>query len=99
MFDVKRFDVYRKLPKDLTQPTTTGAVISIISSCFILFLMISEGLAFMQEELISGLGRYLQYLLFYLSVFSLDRFSLNYKCFYVMSLNVKILTPCQRTLC
>ena len=60
MFDVKRFDVYRKLPKDLTQPTTTGAVISIISSCFILFLMISEGLAFMQEELISGSGRYLQ---------------------------------------
>lgn len=55
MFDVKRFDVYRKLPKDLTQPTTTGAVISIISTCFILFLLISEALAFAQEELISEL--------------------------------------------
>ena len=57
MFDVKRFDVYRKLPKDLTQPTTAGAIISILSSCFILFLMISEGLAFMQEELISGMSQ------------------------------------------
>ena len=55
MFDVKRFDVYRKLPKDLTQPTTAGAVISILSTCFIFFLLISEGLAFMQDELVSEL--------------------------------------------
>jgi len=25
-FDVRRFDVYRKVPKDLTEPTLTGAV-------------------------------------------------------------------------
>jgi len=25
-FDVRRFDVYRKIPKDLTEPTLTGAV-------------------------------------------------------------------------
>jgi len=55
MFDVKRFDVYRKLPKDLTQPTTAGAVISIMSTCFILFLLVSEGLAFMQDEVVSEL--------------------------------------------
>ena len=27
-FDIKRLDIYRKIPKDLTQPTTTGAVVS-----------------------------------------------------------------------
>ena len=54
-YDLRRFDIYRKVPKDLTQPTTTGAVISISSGIFILFLLISELLSFMQNELISEL--------------------------------------------
>ncbi|RUS83408.1 hypothetical protein EGW08_008829 [Elysia chlorotica] len=41
-FDIRRFDIYRKVPKDLTQPTLTGAIISISSCLFMLFLFISE---------------------------------------------------------
>ena len=48
--NIKRFDIYRKLPKDLTQPTTTGALISIFSTFFIIFLLVSEVLSFLQEE-------------------------------------------------
>merc|ERR1739838_821446 len=54
-YDLRRFDIYRKVPKDLTQPTTTGAIISISSGVFILFLLVSELLSFMQNELISEL--------------------------------------------
>ena len=55
VYDLRRFDIYRKVPKDLTQPTTTGAIISISSGIFILFLLVSELLSFMQNELISEL--------------------------------------------
>jgi len=55
VYDLRRFDIYRKVPKDLTQPTTTGAIISISSGVFILFLLVSELLSFMQNELISEL--------------------------------------------
>uniref|UniRef100_A0A2K5IR68 Endoplasmic reticulum-Golgi intermediate compartment protein n=1 Tax=Colobus angolensis palliatus TaxID=336983 RepID=A0A2K5IR68_COLAP len=27
-FDFRRFDIYRKVPKDLTQPTYTGAIVN-----------------------------------------------------------------------
>lgn len=53
--NIKRFDIYRKLPKDLTQPTTTGALISICSTFFIIFLLVSEVLSFLQEEVVSEL--------------------------------------------
>lgn len=46
MFDIRRFDVYRKIPKDLTQPTTAGAVISIICICFISFMIFNDLLAY-----------------------------------------------------
>ena len=42
MVDLKRFDIYRKIPKDLTQPTNTGAVVSISCVGFILLLVTSE---------------------------------------------------------
>jgi len=45
------FDIYRKVPKDLTQPTTTGAVISICSIMFITFLVLSEAISFLSTEL------------------------------------------------
>ncbi|VDP18148.1 unnamed protein product [Soboliphyme baturini] len=41
--DITRFDIYRKVPKDLTQPTITGAIISICCVMFILLLfLVSE---------------------------------------------------------
>ncbi|KAK7496259.1 hypothetical protein BaRGS_00012424 [Batillaria attramentaria] len=54
-FDVRRLDIYRKVPKDLTQPTVTGAVISVSSILFILFLLVSELSLFITVELHSEL--------------------------------------------
>ncbi|KAJ8317267.1 hypothetical protein KUTeg_005171 [Tegillarca granosa] len=54
-FDIRRFDVYRKVPKDLTQPTLTGACISICSVLFIAFLFLSELLLFINHEVVSEL--------------------------------------------
>ncbi|KAF8767402.1 Endoplasmic reticulum-Golgi intermediate like protein [Argiope bruennichi] len=54
-FDVRRFDIYRKIPKDLTQPTLTGAVISVCCCCFILLLFISEFLHFINVNVSSEL--------------------------------------------
>nr|CAB3243438.1 endoplasmic reticulum-Golgi intermediate compartment protein 1 [Phallusia mammillata] len=55
VFDIRRFDIYRKVPKDLTQPTTTGAAISLGCSFFILFLLASELLSFINVEVVSEL--------------------------------------------
>lgn len=41
-FDIRRLDIYRKIPKDLTQPTYTGASISVCSVLFITYLFLSE---------------------------------------------------------
>lgn len=41
-FDIRRLDIYRKIPKDLTQPTYAGATISICSILFIAYLFVSE---------------------------------------------------------
>ncbi|CAF1132667.1 unnamed protein product [Didymodactylos carnosus] len=41
-FDIRRFDIYRKVPKDLTQPTNTGAAISIFCVTFISTLLLIE---------------------------------------------------------
>ncbi|CAC5409530.1 ERGIC1 [Mytilus coruscus] len=54
-FDIRRFDIYRKVPKDLTQPTLTGACISISSILFILYLFLSELSLFLTHEVISEL--------------------------------------------
>ncbi|KAG1700932.1 Integrator complex subunit 14 [Nymphon striatum] len=50
-----RFDIYRKIPKDLTQPTTTGAVISICCCLFMFLLFFSELLSFISVEVVSEL--------------------------------------------
>ena len=42
VMDIKRLDIYRKIPKDLTQPTTTGAIVSICCVVFIVTMMITE---------------------------------------------------------
>lgn len=54
-FDIRRFDIYRKVPKDLTQPTLTGACISISSVLFITYLFLSELSLFLTHEVISEL--------------------------------------------
>lgn len=55
MVDIRRFDVYRKVPKDLTQPTTAGAVISIACVCFIAFMVFNDLLAYIFIDLKSEL--------------------------------------------
>ena len=47
---VNSLDVYRKVPKDLTEPTIAGAVISVCSLTLIVFLFISELVAFISTE-------------------------------------------------
>ncbi|KAF0293723.1 Endoplasmic reticulum-Golgi intermediate compartment protein 1 [Amphibalanus amphitrite] len=54
-FDVKRLDIYRKVPKDLTQPTVTGAVISVCCCSFMLLLLICELWYFVSPEVVSDL--------------------------------------------
>ena len=39
---LKSFDVYRKLPSDLTEPTTSGAIVSVLSTIIMIILFISE---------------------------------------------------------
>uniref|UniRef100_A0A3B4X8E2 Endoplasmic reticulum-Golgi intermediate compartment protein n=1 Tax=Seriola lalandi dorsalis TaxID=1841481 RepID=A0A3B4X8E2_SERLL len=53
--DYRRFDIYRKVPKDLTQPTYTGAFISILCCVFILFLFLSELTGFIATEIVNEL--------------------------------------------
>lgn len=54
-FDVRKLDIYRKVPKDLTQPTVTGAVISISCITFMLVLFMSELWHFVSGEIVSEL--------------------------------------------
>ncbi|XP_063719728.1 endoplasmic reticulum-Golgi intermediate compartment protein 1-like [Symsagittifera roscoffensis] len=54
-FDIRRFDIYRKVPKDLTQPTYIGACISVSSMALIAFLFTSELIAFLSPEIESVL--------------------------------------------
>ena len=54
-FDVKKFDIYRKIPKDLTQPTTAGAVVSICCVAFITFMLGTEFLWFISPDIQSDL--------------------------------------------
>jgi hypothetical protein len=46
---------FKTQKQDLTQPTTTGAIISISSGLFILFLLVSEFLTFMRTDIVSEL--------------------------------------------
>ncbi|CAF1105647.1 unnamed protein product [Rotaria magnacalcarata] len=54
-FDIRRFDIYRKIPKDLTQPTTTGAAISLICITFISTLLLIELYYFITPDVTSEL--------------------------------------------
>jgi hypothetical protein len=52
---IVRLDIYRKVPKDLTQPTTTGAVISIVCCLSITVLLVSELHRFLDTDVSVGL--------------------------------------------
>lgn len=54
-FDIKRMDIYRKVPKDLTQPTVTGAVVSICCVIFITFMLATELVWFINPDVKSEL--------------------------------------------
>ena len=54
-FDIKRMDIYRKVPKDLTQPTVTGAIVSICCVVFIVFMLGTEFMYFISPDISSEL--------------------------------------------
>lgn len=39
---LRKLDIYRKLPSDLTEPTKAGATISLLSTIVIIVLFITE---------------------------------------------------------
>ena len=39
---IKKLDVYRKLPTDLTEPTASGAIISLVATIVMALLFLSE---------------------------------------------------------
>eukprot|EP01013_Petalomonas_cantuscygni_P033791 TRINITY_DN60998_c0_g1_i1.p1 TRINITY_DN60998_c0_g1~~TRINITY_DN60998_c0_g1_i1.p1 ORF type:complete len:311 (-),score=77.38 TRINITY_DN60998_c0_g1_i1:433-1365(-) len=47
---LKRFDLYARVPVDLTNPTNTGSVISIFAAVIMLYLFVSELVNVMQPE-------------------------------------------------
>jgi len=47
---IKRFDLYRKVPRDLTEPTLSGAVVSVCTVVFALYLFLSEFRFFVQRR-------------------------------------------------
>mmetsp|Transcript_62231 Transcript_62231/g.148495 ORF Transcript_62231/g.148495 Transcript_62231/m.148495 type:complete len:347 (+) Transcript_62231:185-1225(+) len=46
----KRFDLYRKVPRDLTEPTVSGAAVSCCTLSIALYLFITEALLFTQRR-------------------------------------------------
>lgn len=55
LFNFKKLDIYRKVPKDLTQPTTSGALISICCVLFMTLLFVSELIDFLTPEIVNEL--------------------------------------------
>lgn len=55
LFNFRKLDIYRKVPKDLTQPTNSGAVISICCIAFMTILFVSELVDFLTPEIINEL--------------------------------------------
>jgi len=47
---VKRFDLYRKVPRDLTEPTLSGAAVSCCTVTFAVYLFFSEFAVFMRRS-------------------------------------------------
>jgi len=52
---LKSFDIYRRLPKDMTEPTVSGATISMVCSIVMLFLFMSETAHFFTPDITSDM--------------------------------------------
>lgn len=50
-FDIRRLDIYRHVPKEHTRPTVTGAIVSIVSVLFVVFLIMSELSSFFYTDI------------------------------------------------
>lgn len=50
----KDYDFYRKIPKDLTEATTHGSILSICASLFMLVLFVAELWAFLAQQTITN---------------------------------------------
>lgn len=53
MRSVKRFDLYKKVPRDLSEPSVSGAVVSCCTVTLALYLFLSELFAFSQYHWVS----------------------------------------------
>lgn len=47
---LKKFDIYRDVPKDLTEQTLTGALITVFCALLVSYLFISEFVSFLSVE-------------------------------------------------
>ena len=52
---MREFDLYRRIPKDLTETTTAGTVLSVCGAIFMLVLFIAELLAFLSTQAVSNI--------------------------------------------
>ena len=50
---LKKFDFYRDVPKDLTEQTLTGAIVSLFCGILVVYLFFSEFIAFLSVETVS----------------------------------------------
>jgi len=50
---LKKFDIYRDVPKDLTEQTLTGAIVSVCCMLLVLYLFLSEFFSFLAVETVS----------------------------------------------
>ncbi|XGW32439.1 hypothetical protein V3C99_017186 [Haemonchus contortus] len=53
--DIRKLDIYRKVPKDLTEPTLAGAIISIVCVVFISFMLFNDVLEYINIDIKSEL--------------------------------------------
>ncbi|EYC03604.1 hypothetical protein Y032_0093g2683 [Ancylostoma ceylanicum] len=51
VLDIRKLDIYRKVPKDLTQPTLAGAIISITCVLFISFMVFNDILEYIYIDM------------------------------------------------
>ena len=51
MDKILKIDIFRKLPRDLTEPTCFGALVSFVCTVFLAILTVSEVKAYMSESL------------------------------------------------
>ena len=51
-----KIDIFRKLPKDLTEPTFCGAIVSVICAIALVLLTVTECITYLQPSTSSTIG-------------------------------------------